>query len=178
MAQNSELDASAEELIRAFYQFRKLHRIENRPQFVSQRLMHDLKGSEVMLLFILADVQSDTLGGMAVSDLSRAMGVRPPSITPLLAALEEKGLLERTMDKNDRRIVRVSLCEKGRVLLQEHKQHVIEKFRGLVEYLGIEKSQTLTSLINEAFAYIRSQNEKTEGDEGRGFPNHNDRGAI
>lgn len=178
MTQNSELDSSAEELIRAFYQFKKLHRAENRSEFSYHQPMHDLKGSEVMLLFILDDIQGDTPGGTAVSDLSKAMGVKPPSITPLLAALEEKGILERTMDKNDRRIVRVSLCGKGRALLQENKQRVVERFRGLVEYLGVEKSRTLTKLINEAFVYIRSQHENAQGGEDRGFPHRNNRGAT
>lgn len=155
MTQQPDPDEVAANMIRAFFQFKKLHREENHPSFDPHRPMHGLKGSEVMLLFVLSDAVRCHPEGITVSQLSKILGVRPPSITPVLAKLEEKEMLERTMDKNDRRIVRVRMRDKGRELIREHKRHMVQRFRGLVEYLGVEKSVALTDLINEAFTYIK-----------------------
>src|SRR3954471_4125003 len=45
-------------------------------------------------------------GPITLGDLARAEQVRPPTITKVVAALEEAGLVARDIDANDRRIVR------------------------------------------------------------------------
>src|SRR5881394_402138 len=55
-----------------------------------------------------------TLGGLA-----QAEQVRPPTITKLVATLEEAGLVEREVDTADRRVVRVKATGRGTRLLQE-----------------------------------------------------------
>ena len=162
MPQQADLDTVTENLIRAFFQFKKLRREESRPGFAHRRPFHGLKGSEIMLLFMLNDARRRFPEGIPVSELSRTLSVRPPSITPLLAGLEEKELLERTMDRNDRRIVRVLLKERGQRLVLEQRRHMVERFRGLVEHLGVEKSVLLTQLINEAFEYIQNSQEHAD----------------
>ena len=163
MPQQTDLNTVAENMIHAFFQFKRLHHEESRPAFDPQRSLYGLKGSEIMLLFVLNEARNRFPEGVPVSELSRTLSVRPPSITPLLAGLEEKEMLERTMDRNDRRIVRVRLKEKGQELVDEQKRHMVERFRGLVEYLGAEKSVMLTELINEAFEYIKSRHGKCAG---------------
>ncbi|MBE6753185.1 MAG: MarR family transcriptional regulator [Ruminococcaceae bacterium] len=67
-----------------------------------------------------------TLGIMAENDgvtsreLAELLDIRPSSLTELLGRLEGKGLVSRTPDENDRRVVRVSLTEEGRKLSEEH----------------------------------------------------------
>ncbi len=173
MPQQTDLNTVTEDLIRAFLQFKKLRREGSRPWADPRRPLRRLKGSEIMLLFVLNEACGRFPEGVPVSELSRALGVRPPSITPLLAGLEERDLLERTMDLNDRRVVRVRLKQKGRELIGEQRHHTVERFRGLVEYLGVEKSVMLTELINEAFAYLKVQHEQA----GRGFPHSRGRGV-
>ena len=50
-----------------------------------------------------------TLGQLAAHEL-----VKPPSVTRMVAALEERGLVRRETDAADRRIARVSLTGEGR----------------------------------------------------------------
>jgi len=54
-----------------------------------------------------------TLGQLAAREL-----VKPPSVTRMVAALEERGLLRRETDSADRRIARVSLTGEGRRTLR------------------------------------------------------------
>jgi DNA-binding MarR family transcriptional regulator len=46
-------------------------------------------------------------------------GVRPPSMTRSVAALVERGLVDRTPDPSDRRQVLVSLTDRGQAVLAE-----------------------------------------------------------
>lgn len=178
MPRQADLNTVTEDLIRAFFQFRKLHREEHKPPFDPRHPCHGLKGSEIILLFVLSEAHSRYPEGVPVSELSKTLAVKPPSITPLLAALEEKEMLGRTMDKNDRRIVRVRLLEKGRELVEGQRSHMVGKFRGLVEYLGVEKSVMLTELINEAFVYIKQQSDsRRPADRPSHFHHDNGRGA-
>src|SRR5690349_2428073 len=58
-------------------------------------------------------------GPITLGALAAAEQVRPPTITKLVATLEEAGLVERETDATDRRIVRVKATARGAKLLQE-----------------------------------------------------------
>ena len=61
---------------------------------------------------LLASV--DILGNATLGDLAAREQVQPPTVTRLIAALEEMGLVQRITDENDRRCQRVSLTVLGR----------------------------------------------------------------
>src|SRR5437773_1966932 len=58
-------------------------------------------------------------GPITLGALAQAEQVRPPTITKLVATLEEAGLVEREVDTADRRVVRVKATGRGTRLLQE-----------------------------------------------------------
>jgi len=53
------------------------------------------------------------LGTPTLGALAKAEQMQPPTMTRLIAGLEELGLVRRTVDANDRRVARVSLTAKG-----------------------------------------------------------------
>jgi DNA-binding MarR family transcriptional regulator len=59
----------------------------------------------------------DRLGPMTLGELSAAEGVRPPTLTKIVAALEEQGLVARQTDPRDRRVARVAATPAGAALL-------------------------------------------------------------
>ena len=61
-------------------------------------------------------------GPITLGSLADAEQVRPPTITRLVATLEEAGLVAREIDDADRRVVRVKATPKGARLLQEGRQ--------------------------------------------------------
>ncbi len=164
MAEKSKSEIISENLIKAFVQFKKLRVNEGNPKYDHEHFHNGLKHSEIMLLFELKAVENDYPDGISVSDISSSMCVKPPSITPIISSLEQKNMVERTMDSNDRRIIRVKLKETGNKFIEENKQHMVSRIKGLVEYLGDEKSTNLANLINEAFSYIsgQAQNKKQQ----------------
>jgi DNA-binding MarR family transcriptional regulator len=61
-------------------------------------------------------------GPITLGALAAAEQVRPPTITKLVARLEEAGLVAREVDPVDRRVVRVRSTARGARLLQEGRR--------------------------------------------------------
>lgn len=155
MQDKQDTENIAENLIKAFVQFRRM-RVNESPKFNQNPPQNCPKHSEIMLLFELKEVENQYPDGVSVSDLSRSMRVKPPAITPIITGLEQRKMIERSMDAYDRRIIRVKMTEEGNRFIENNKQHMVTQIRGLVDYLGNEKSATLAELLNEVYAYFIS----------------------
>ncbi|GAA3809174.1 MarR family transcriptional regulator [Sphaerisporangium flaviroseum] len=60
--------------------------------------------------------------GITPGELAELEKMQPPSMTRVIAGLEERGLLARTPHSTDRRQVTVSVMEPGRELLKEERR--------------------------------------------------------
>ncbi len=58
-------------------------------------------------------------GPITLGDLSAVENVRPPTLTKVIAALEEQGLVARSSDPSDRRVARVEATAGGSELLAQ-----------------------------------------------------------
>ena len=56
---------------------------------------------------------SDLIPGLSSSELAAKTKTLPPAVSRTLRGLEEKGYVERSVDKKDRRNTYISLTEKG-----------------------------------------------------------------
>ena len=61
-------------------------------------------------------------GPITVSDLAAAEQVRPPTMTRIVTALEEAGLIARSGVAGDRRVVRVTATAEGARVLEEGRR--------------------------------------------------------
>jgi DNA-binding MarR family transcriptional regulator len=60
-------------------------------------------------------------GPLSLGELAAMEGVKPPTITATVAALEAEGLVAREADQRDRRVTRVTLTPRGRQRLERSK---------------------------------------------------------
>jgi DNA-binding MarR family transcriptional regulator len=60
-------------------------------------------------------------GSMTFGELSAAENVRPPTLTRVVAALEEQGLVTRRVDASDRRVARLEVTPEGSRLLAANR---------------------------------------------------------
>jgi len=67
----------------------------------------------------LALVALGSKDGQTVSELGEKLHLESNTLTPLIKRLEAAGLVTRTRDKQDERVVRLSLTEAGRNLADE-----------------------------------------------------------
>ena len=156
MQEKSELEILSDNLIIAFFRFKRMMANRHGSQNNLDKTCHGLKNSEIMTLFRLKHFEENYPDGISVSELSDSMEVRPPSVTSVITVLEQKNLVQRCMDLNDRRKIRIKLTEAGNEFIENNKKRVFFKVKGLVEYLGPEKSKMLADLINETDNYFIS----------------------
>ena len=64
----------------------------------------------------------DSAGRLTMSDLCAVEQVQPPTMTRIVAALVEGGLIAREPDEGDRRVAWVRLTPEGRTLLQRSRR--------------------------------------------------------
>lgn len=61
------------------------------------------------------------LGPLTLGELSTAEGVQPPTMTRVVACLEDAGLVSRSVDPSDRRVAKVNVTEAGARFLQRSR---------------------------------------------------------
>jgi DNA-binding MarR family transcriptional regulator len=79
----------------------------------------------------------DAIPRKALSQLSRDLLCDPANVTRLVDRMEEKGLLTRQRDQQDRRIIWVALTAEGQTLCEQlrhaHRQYTQERMSVLTE---------------------------------------------
>ena len=63
----------------------------------------------------------ERLGPITLGDLAGFERVRPPTMTRIVARLEEDGLVSKQPDRSDRRVTRLSLTDAGRKLIAKNR---------------------------------------------------------
>ena len=120
--------------------------------YLSYEVRAEMKGKP----FAVPPLQSfllrtlDQCGSMRMSDLAGRMDVSLGGCTTLVDRALEEGLVERQRDEEDRRVVWVTLSEKGKAVLEEIRQLRAELLARHFEELAPEKRQKLTDLLQQA----------------------------
>jgi DNA-binding MarR family transcriptional regulator len=61
-------------------------------------------------------------GPLTLGELAASEQVAPPTVTKVVAKLEDRGLVEREADPTDRRVVRVVLSDRGEKWLEADRR--------------------------------------------------------
>jgi DNA-binding MarR family transcriptional regulator len=85
------------------------------------------------------------LGRLPMGKVGERLQVHPASVTSAVKRLERDGLVERTMDEADNRIVLAAITPQGREVLAPATERINEVFRGLGEDGDLVE---LTSALN------------------------------
>jgi DNA-binding MarR family transcriptional regulator len=109
MSELSESDAAAVSTLRSAV-MRLSRRLRN------QRVEESLTPTEMQVLATLA-----RCGSASPGELARKEHVQPPSMTRIIAMLEEKGLVRREPHPDDRRQVVVSSTEQAESILDQSR---------------------------------------------------------
>jgi Transcriptional regulators len=122
-----------------------------------QRSFNGLNKSELRLLFcIMMNTDADN-PKIKVSDISKKLLVTTPTVTQLLKKLIADGLIERTVDPDDRRSVGIELTPKGEQIAKEADEQLNQHLAGLIEHLGGEQTLMLADLLAKAYNYFNEK---------------------
>ncbi|KHD34337.1 MarR family transcriptional regulator [Clostridium acetobutylicum] len=136
----------ADKLLLALNQIRK---IKFHPKHVD-----GVTHAEMMLLVCIQKSLEDEEGGVKVSQLSKRLKIASPTVTQQINSMEKNGFVERSMDLNDRRVVRVHITEKGDELLKKAEKNFWKFIEGLIAYMGNEKSEKFAELLLDLADYM------------------------
>ena len=145
------------------YQSKFLLQMHNLHKIKFWRLVPELNPSEHMLVFALCrceagkcgelsydlDIKLSAMKGVKVSDLAKAVRMTMPGVSRALAGLEEKGIIERRIDKSDRRNTLVFLTEDGYSKIREYKKRINKYFETVFERFGEDRVAEVIELIGE-----------------------------
>lgn len=148
---NKDKNPTAQRLFEVFSKFKRMHKHKD------QSPIPGLKTSEMHVLFCIKKNAEIGENGIKVSEISSIMNIASPSVTQSINSLEENKYVQRSMDKDDRRVVRVKLTEKGEEAIKIAETALENMLNGLVEYLGEEKSNELTELLSMVLSYFNEK---------------------
>ena len=88
--------------------------------------------------------------GLCRNEVRDRLVSQVPDVTRLLDRLEEAGLIERSRDAADRRLVTTRITAKGQQMLQELDAPVVEMHRRQLGHMTREQLRTLIELLGVA----------------------------
>lgn len=83
------------------------------------------------------------------SDISKELGLTPPTVTHLVEKLVKKKLVERALDESDRRIIYLVITEKGEEILERANKDGQVLRREMFLKLSEEEREQLLSLYEK-----------------------------
>jgi DNA-binding MarR family transcriptional regulator len=110
---------------------------------------HELSSTQYNALRILRGAGPE---GLACSEVGERMINRDPDITRLLDRLERRGLIRRSREPKDRRVIKARITAAGLDLLKGLNREVAEFHRRLLGHLGEERLESLVRLLEAARA--------------------------
>lgn len=113
-----------------------------------------LKVSEKHFLWLLATFNNGD--PIMPSRVAKKLNITVAAITHRINSLEEQGYVVRSSSPDDRRIVLVSLTDKGKKMAKVLRKSYWKKMCGLVENLGDKDSANLIRLISKISDYLKN----------------------
>lgn len=114
-----------------------------------------LSGPRWGLLFrMLAEERRGGALGMSPTHLSRCQNVSKNTISSLIGGLEEQGLVERELDRADKRVFRIHLTEAGRRAVEQSAPEHVTYLDALAGGLSTDERSQLIGLLEKLHASL------------------------
>jgi DNA-binding MarR family transcriptional regulator len=96
--------------------------------------------------------------GRTCGEIGERMIAREPDVTRLLERMDKAGLIKRTRDSADRRVVVTRITASGMKLLEQMEPRLRE-IDGLLKPMGERKIETTLNLLDQVRAHVRREQE-------------------
>lgn len=108
-----------------------------------QKKIGDLSHGEMSILGFL------TFGtdGISAGELSEKLNLTTPRIASALNSLSKKGYIERSRNRNDKRVVIVNVTESGKKVLLEQREEAIMMMEQLLQQLGEKDAKEFLRIL-------------------------------
>jgi DNA-binding MarR family transcriptional regulator len=113
----------------------------------------------------LALLVIDKSGEVIMSQVADSLNMPMSTLTGVIDRLVKKGYISRNRNENDRRIVTISLTEKGRELTEKIKIIVMDYIKGIYNILSEEEVQILFTIGNKIVNHLHQVTSDTRQQE-------------
>lgn len=119
---------------------------------LGRRIAEVLKSSELSATQynVLRILRGAGAAGLACGEIGDRMVTRDPDITRLLDRLEKRGLVARSREKEDRRVVTARITAAGLDLLKKLDDPVVQMHKAQLGHLEAKQQETLIRLLESA----------------------------
>ena len=101
-------------------------------------------------------IEAVGLGGNKMSDIAAKLNITVGSLTTSMNSLVKKGYVVRCRSTEDRRVVHISLSEKGIKAYEHHKHFHEQMIQGVVDTLTDEELKALVKALTKLTSWFRS----------------------
>jgi len=95
-------------------------------------------------------------GPLSLSNLAAAEQVRPPTMTRIVNALADQGLVHKERDPNDARGIRLSATAAGKTLLAQAQKRRVDSVARQIARLDKDQQRTLEMAANILAEVVRA----------------------
>lgn len=106
--------------------------------------------------FTVLNFVNDNPNDLSSAQLSRRFSMTPQSMNEVVTTLQRKELIDKNVDADNKRILRISLTEKGRDILNDCNEKINAVEKDLFGILSNAELQTFRSLIGTVLTDIRN----------------------
>ena len=111
----------------------------------TMRFLYEGKGSQKRILIVLEDIG----GCVTQQQLTERLGIRPGSVSEVIAKLESMGYISRTPNKTDRRTVDIALTESGKIAAEEASTQRRKRHEEMFSCLSQDEKNELLMLLEK-----------------------------
>ena len=129
--------------------------VENQQNF--KFCHHDVseiaRGEGAVLIYLM-----DGHEGANASEISQQFDINSSRVAAVLNALSKKGYIQRVVDAQDKRKIKVFITEQGRVFAQQRREEIEDYFQKMLEILGEEDTKEYLRLcckVNQIFKTLK-----------------------
>lgn len=114
---------------------------------IKEKLVRFSAASNITMQQFLALSFIEKKGNVHMKDIAEHFAIEMSTATSLLNKLARHSLIKREIDKNDRRIVKVSLNKKGDELLQHARKIQEGNIKKMLSYLSDGQKKDMHSIL-------------------------------
>ena len=135
--------------------FGRINKIEERA--MAAGLDSAISITEIHIIEKIGDLQP-----VRMSEVAKSIGVTLATLTVACDKLAAKDLVRRTRNEHDRRVVNVTLTDKGRAAYEYHKNFHDRMIGSMMETLSPEQAAVLGQSLENLQAFFLSEEQKEE----------------
>lgn len=109
---------------------------------------NDINLSELMLMDKISNNALDSSDNVGMLEVRTYLSISKAAVSQMLRNLEKKNYIKRTIDKNNRRFIIVTLTQEGKDVLDIQLIKFNHRLEEIVSHLGEDEVRQMISIVN------------------------------